>query len=251
MAINIDFLSKMYFAFDDPVPYEVNNNKTIYIKPIKLRDSEFFLGSVGVLSVDKNSVPDPNIISMSYLTFLIEVLCKEQINIDRLVIILKYCLGFEHLDVYVTEKNRYLLVDKKLDIEINHKQFEDIRRIILYQNILHYDDEYINPELKQKMDETDALRNKSIEAPSLERKISIITAHCGLSKREQLEMTLRAHTSLYEEVCGEVEFAAVYPIAVFAGKANTMDHWLRKKKKGRLDGYATSVDEFAKSAGLK
>ena len=53
--------------------------------------------------------------------------------------------------------------------KINQKEFDDIKRIILYQNFPGYDDEYIDPNFKKNMDEKDQLRNKGLISPNSPR----------------------------------------------------------------------------------
>ena len=139
--------------------------------------------------------------------------------------------------------------DNEQDIVIKAKDFDNIRRIILYQNLIHYDDEYINPEIKKMMAEVDAVKNAGIEPPTIERRMAIITAHCGISKQEQMNMTYRSHSLLFEEVYGEVEFETTRPILIYAGKGNEIDHWIFKKKKDKYDGYMTDDDSYAQSMG--
>lgn len=246
--LNISFYEHTYFYFDIPVKYRLAD-KELTIYPISVKDSEFFLSSVPILNVDKNSMSSVEIIQMSYLEFIYKELFKDDANIDRMAIIAKYCFHMESPMVGFDEKNKPYLEDRKLGIKINSKQFEDIRRIILYQNLVHYDDEYINPELKQMMSEVDSVKNIGLESPTIERRIAIITAHCGLSKKEQLEMTYRSHCLLFEEVYGEVEFTTLRPIMLYAGKGNEMEHWIYKKKKGKFDGYITDIDTYANNMG--
>lgn len=250
MTLDFEYIRDVYFAFDEPVPYTVSDKKEILIKPILLKDSMLFLTSCDLLTVDKNSLPSAEIISMSYLEFLFKCLIKDESSLQKLINILVLCLGIKTPRIAKDEFGKLYLIDTNLDIKITGRQFEDIRRIILYQNIPHYDDSYINPDLKKAMDETDLLKNKDREVPTLERKMAIITAHCGIAKKDQMEMTLRAHTMLFEEVCGEVEFTTTRPIAMLSKEsASKMDHWIYKRKKDKLEGYITDVDQYYKSMG--
>ena len=70
VSVDINILSRLYFPFDEPVPYILNKSLSIKIYPISLRNSEFFLSSKDILEIDKNSIPDPKIIQMTYLKFL-------------------------------------------------------------------------------------------------------------------------------------------------------------------------------------
>lgn len=248
-ALNIELYKKAYFYFDKPVEYQLKDNTILYIYPISVQDSEIFLSSMSVISVDKNTSDSVDIIQMSYLDFMYKILFYNKQNIDKFVAILRYCLHMNNPLIGYTENNKPYLEDKELGVKIDYKEFEDIRRIILYQNIIRYDDEYINPEIKKMMAEVDAVRNAGIEPLSIERKIAIITAHCGISKQEQMAMTYRSHCLLFEEVYGEVEFTTTRPIMLYAGKSGDIDHWIYKKKKDKYDGYMTDADKYSKSMG--
>lgn len=250
MKINIDFYKRAYFYFDKPVDYPIKD-KLIKIYPIMVEDSEVFLSSMNILMVDKNSSPSVEIIQMSYLEFIYKVLFQDQTNIDRFMNILKYCLHINSPYIGFDENNKPYLVDKENDILIGPKDFENIKRLILYQNLIHYDDEYINPELKAMMNEIDELKNKGIDSPAIERRIAIITAHCGLSKQEQLKMTYRSHSLLFEEVYGEVEYTTLRPVALLGGNGDKIDNWIYKKKKGKFDGYVTDAEKYSASMGGK
>ena len=248
MKIDIDFYKKAYFYFDKPVDYQIKD-KLIKIYPVAVEDSEVFLSSMNILMVDKNSSPSVEIIQMSYLEFIYKILFQDQTNIDRFVNILKYCLHINSPYIGFNENNKPYLVDKENDILIGPKDFDNIKRLILYQNLIHYDDEYINPELKAAMNEVDELRNKGVDSPNIERRIAIITAHCGLSKKEQLQMTYRSHSLLFEEVYRELEFTTLRPVALFGGNGDKIDNWIYKKKKDKFDGYVTDADKYSASMG--
>ena len=251
MAAAVDFkvLEKIYFQWDEPVDYLINDDVHLSIYPVMVKDSELFLACYDVISIDKDNIPDPKIISMPYLNFMADNLFKEQICIDKFVSLLRICLHWDNARITVDENGFYYLENMDGSIRIDAKKFNEIRRIILYQNIIGYDDEYINPELKAAMAESDALRNRGIEFPSMERKMAIISSHTGITKKEQMEMTYRAHSLLFREVSGEVDFLASWPIFLYAGEANKHDHWIYKKAKGKLDGYITGVNEFAGKIG--
>ena len=254
MAINLDFYREVYFTFDKPAPYKLKCGYELLINPIMLSESLLFLTSYNILDIDKNSANDVEVISMSYLKFLAKrVFPFSDESKQKFINICLLCLGFQYPYVFFDEKDRPILcnIDKdtgKKICEITAKEFDDIKRIILYQNLPDYDDSYINPELKERMDEMDALRNKGLNPPSFERRIAIITSHCGLTKKEQLMMTLRAHTVLFQEVTAEVEYMCTKPIAIYAGKADDV-RWIFKKEKDKFSDYITSVESYNKSMG--
>lgn len=252
MAIDIEVLEKGYFYFDKPVPYKLSDTTHIDITPISVYDSEVFLSSCDILQIDKNALNSVEIIQMSYLDFLLKVMLptdKSGLLLDKLSNIFRLCLGMKTWKLKVKEKQKLSIVAPDDSFEITGKQFDDIKRIILYQNVPHYDDTYIDPDLKKMMGEVDRLKSQGISTPNLERRMAIITAHCGIDKQTLMQYTMRSLQLLFEECAGEVEFTTLRPIMLYAGKAKELEHWIYKKKKDRLDGYVTSVESYNKSMG--
>lgn len=252
MAIDIAVLEKGYFYFDKPVPYKLSDTTHIDITPISVYDSEVFLSSCDILQIDKNALNSVEIIQMSYLDFLLKVMLSTDqsgLMLDKFCNILKLCLGMPDWKIKLNEKKKISILAPDDSFEITGKQFDDIKRIILYQNVPHYDDTYIDPDLKKMMGEVDRLKSQGISTPSLERRMAIITAHCGIDKQTLMQYTMRSLQLLFEECAGEVEFTTLRPIMLYAGKAKELEHWIYKKKKDRLDGYVTSVESYNKSMG--
>lgn len=253
VSVDIDYLTRAYFYFDKPVNYKLDKGE-ILIRPVELQSSEIFLSSVGILNIDKNSIPNPQIIQMSYLQFLAEVVFHKdspslKTNLQQLLNIFILCLDLKAPMIKYNDFKKPYIYDELTGMSITPKQFDEIRQIILYQNIYNYDDSYVNPDLKKSMQEQDELKNRNIETPNLERKIAIITAHSGLPKREQELMTYRSHCVLFDEVCGEVEFTTVRPVALFSDGGKNLEHWIYKHKKDKFDGYIKSVDSYTNSMG--
>ena len=250
VSINLEYLKRTYFYFDEPVNYKLQSGKQIKIYPILLKDSEFFLSSVDLLKIDKNSTPSVEIIQMSYLQFICDVLLNaSNENKQRFLNLLIMCLHKNDLKIYKNDKGKPFLADESFETVITHIDFEDIKRIILYQNFINFNDEYVSPDLKKAILEMDELRYKDIEVPTLERKIAIISSHTGITKKEQLNMTYRSHELLFDEVCGEIDFVTVRPIALYCGKGNDFGHWIYKKKTNKYDNYITSVESYKKKMG--
>lgn len=246
--VNIDLLQRAYFTFDKPVPYKVGNIE-LKIKPIMLTESDIFLASFDILQHDKNSSNDPAIIAMTYLEYMVRVIAEnDELFVDKLSNILYYCLEIIQWHFTLNERGKPVLYDDTHGVEITAKKFDEISRIILYQNILHYDDAYVNPEFRKMMDEVDAVKNFGKEFPTLERKISIITAHTGITKEQQMKMTFREHQGVFEEVTGEVDFLTTRALMLKCDGKHA-EHWIFRNKKNKYDGYITSMGKYQKSFG--
>lgn len=258
-AVKLDFeaLRELYFTYDAPVPYVLKTGDTLLIKPVLLKDSPIFLQSCSLLDIDKNSSSDVEVIQMSYLRYLSDRLLKHQseqiaqISKQGLVNICILCLGMEMPYLAKNENGKVSLCDMKHDgIVITEKEFEDVRRIIMYQNFADYDDEYIAPDLKQAMNATKELKAARFAPIPMERRINIVMAHCGYGKDAITGMTYRAFNSLYEEVVGEVNFMSTWPIALCHGKTKDVGHWIYRERKDKYSEYIKPVDEYAQSLGM-
>lgn len=252
MSVNIDVLKEVFFAHDLSVPYDLRDGNVININPIFVKDSSLFLHSVEILKIDKNALNKVEYIQMKYLQFLFEVIFpQDKIFIKQFVNIVNLCLDLQAARIELDEHNKVYIYDEEKKIKIDAKDFDEISRIIMYQNFYRYDDSYVNPDVQRAMREVDELKGKAYEEISLERKEAIITAHTGISKKDLEEMTYRSFSMLFDEVCGEVEFTTTREIALFAGKGDEIEHWIYKKKKNKMDGYFVTTEQYAKSMGRK
>ena len=249
VPLDLDYLKKTYFYFDKPVDYKLRDGNQIKIYPISVENSEIFLSSINLLTIDKNSLPNPQIIQMSYLQFICDLLINDVILKQKFINILSLCLHINHPFLIRDDLRRPSIIDQEFNISINHRDFDDIKKIILYQNLIHYDDEYIDPDFKKAITEVNELQQSKYETPNIERKIAIISAHTGILKQEQMKMTLRSHSLLFEEVNGEIDFITIRPIALFSGKGNKLEHWIYKNRTNKFDKYITPIDDYKKSIG--
>ena len=252
VSVDINVLQEIYFAHDKPVPHQLRDGNTLNILPVCVQDFAVFYHSVGILKIDKNALNKVEYIQMKYLQFLFEVMFpQDKFYIQQFINIINLCLDLKKAMINADEHGKVYIYDEEKQIKIDAKDFDEISRIIMYQNFYRYDDSYINPDVQRAMREVDELKGKAYEEISLERKEAIITAHTGISKKDLEEMTYRSFSMLFDEVCGEVEFTTTREIALFAGKGDEIEHWIYKKKKNKMDGYFVATEQYAKSMGQK
>ena len=252
VSIDINVLQEIYFAHDKSVPYQLRDGNTLNILPVYVQDFAVFYHSVGILQIDKNALNKVEYIQMKYLQFLFEVMFpQDKFYIQQFINIINLCLDLKKAMINADEHGKVYIYDEEKQIKIDAKDFDEISRIIMYQNFYRYDDSYVNPDVQRAMREVDELKGKAYEEISLERKEAIITAHTGISKKDLEEMTYRSFSMLFDEVCGEVEFTTTREIALFAGKGDEIEHWIYKKKKNKMDGYFVTTEQYAKSMGRK
>lgn len=245
MSVDIELLKLAYFALDEPVPYKLKTGQEILIKPIMVKDSMLFIASVDVLKIDKNSLGSVEAIQASYLKFLQKMIFpSNDIMVQKFLNILDLCLELKGIYLCNDEMER-TFIQTESGIVISAKEFDDIAKIILYQNFPDYDDKYINPDIKKSMQEVDRLKNKDYESPDLERQMGIIESHTGILKEQLLKKTWRSFQILFREVCGEIEFYTTRLAAIAVGAGDKVDHYIFKKRKDKFDGYFVDMDKFS------
>lgn len=245
MSVDIELLKLAYFALDEPVPYKLKTGQEIFVKPIMVKDSMLFMASVDVLKIDKNSLGSVEAIQASYLKFLQKMIFpSNDVMVQKFLNILDLCLELKGIYLCNDEMER-TFIQTESGIVISAKEFDDIAKIILYQNLPDYDDKYINPDIKKSMQEVDRLKNKDYESPDLERQMGIIESHTGILKEQLLKKTWRSFQILFREVCGEIEFYTTRLAAIAVGAGDKVDHYIFKKRKDKFDGYFVDMDKFS------
>lgn len=190
-------------TFDDPVIYKGK----LKIYPITIREYLLFSSIVDVLLIDKDSIPDPSIISMPYMRFLLSSNDNQQ-NAVKLIMLLALCckIDFASVKVYKDEKDRFvirvIIPDEKKDddskkqvdgdfFDIKESDFEEIKAIILEQNMVDIPDYSIQKEIRDKIDEGKRLGGKGREMAGLEDQIVALSVATGISLESIYSLTYR------------------------------------------------------------
>ncbi len=154
--VDIKMLKQNYIDKELPCPYELKCNINLIIQPIKVKDWERF-NDLSILQYNKNAIPDKDIIQMSYLRFLIEVYfgnVKESFEqfTDLIHIVFDTNDRIEFIkDGKNLNKVAMVLIDQNENIgcKITEREFEDIKKIILYQNIYDFSEIEVSEDMKE------------------------------------------------------------------------------------------------------
>ena len=259
--VDIEYLSRKYFAKDKPVEYTLQNQTKLMIYPILVDDWDVFEDNSNILMYDKNSSNEIEIIQMSYLQFLTDVIFYQVENsMVQLDTILKLCLHIEkEIGMAVNEKGKpIIIVDCEIDgdvinggIFISSMDFDNIKRIILYQNLFGYDDEYINPEIKQSIEDYQKLTNGDLEPIPLEDKITFVENKSGLLKEQILKLTYRDLSKRFDMLVEEIE-NVMLRTAELSGNVTfkqKIEPMFRKTKKSKYEDMFTDKSSFDNKVG--
>lgn len=254
--LDVEIITGKYAPLGEPIPY-----KDWLIYPIRMYNYFEWMGCYNILDIDKNSLNDIEIIKMSYLQFLLTQIQHDRSFELKLVYILNMCLGLKddaHItwsikngeanllisDTLVTKSGRKIPDENSMRI-ITAQDFDEIKRIILYQNVIDYSDEYIDPDVKAAMDEYYELKNKDGSSITLEKQIAVVQSANGMTEETIRNMTVRGFQMLFNTIIDKVD----YPINRMAEAQGVkfdhpIEHWAFKKPKDKFSEVFTSFDSF-------
>lgn len=231
--------------------------KGLNIYPITMKDCDKFYDSVQCLMLSKNSLEDVQFLKMSYLRFLLLVSNSELKGFqDKLVTLLQLILQTDNFEITLTDKNRIeIIVEDKFIIR--ERDFDKIKTLISEQNLVDLDDEFINPEVKAKIDEARAFINKrGSKVAGLDQQI--ISYHCisGISYNEIERLTIyqfQKGLARFDHILGaEAIMNARYSGMVEFKDESKLPHWLGHIEDSKKnEGLLLNADKFKNEASNK
>lgn len=233
-------------TFEEAIRY-----KSIEFSTAKIRRYRDFFISSSCLSIKKNRISDINIIKMSYLEFLYSLMTSEDEQQSYAYCamffnIFNICCGLTPDDFsFHFDDNKKLFLTIK-DEKYDKYDFDNMRNIILYQNMPDYDDTYIDPELEQAVNATEKLLSKNVVAPSLEKQITAIVSSSGYKYEEVYDISIRKFLLLIRTIDAKLHYqiyktASLHPYVEFKEQ---IDHWLYERKRSILDGKIMGYNEL-------
>ena len=223
MSIKEEIYKNYYeeLTFDDPIDY-----KGLLLYPVSIRKINKFLQSSSVIRIQKEYIPDKEIIKMSYLKFLMTNIDKEKeeygesLTFDLLALCFMICMRIEEISIrlFVDKDGKAKLILS--GVEIDENEFDYLRKLILYQNLPNYDDELMNPDLKNDLEQADKIKNGGEETEDFEHLIANLVIGTGMNIDDVKNLPIRKfyiigqvmdrklHYSIYKQasVGGFVEF---------------------------------------------
>lgn len=236
---------------EDDIKYKLLCDVEITIQHIKVKDWYMIEPCLNLLKIYKNEIDDPNVIMMSYLDY-IKSICEEESTNMMFSLLITYAIK-ESIGNYggwtkSKNKNVYAITDKDKNVlfYINNKDFEDIKKIILYQNFYNYDDTYINPEIRKAIEKQRKIEMKGYSSPTLEKQKIFVMGKTGFTKDALNNMTYREFSQLYKQKVDEdIYFARnILKSGYSCTIEGTIIHPLFQKEKGALEEILIDADSF-------
>lgn len=225
------------------------------IYPILVEDAELFFKLYWIFSIKKETFASQfdtdaqiKIIKGSNLDIL-ELMCtiKELELADYTTTCLKRGFSLilrqeiKKIKWYYVDDDAHIVLNDSIDIDSD--DFDVIRKIVSYQNIVDYSDKYVNPEIQEELDKINAIKNKQYKPVTLEDRLVAVGILTGYEYSYLCGLTYRRFTKIEKMSFDEQEYIikinALSHGAKF--KDGELEHFLYKKDRG-LIGF-TALDE--------
>lgn len=255
----------MYF-FDKPVPVG-----ELLVYPARVRDYLKFYYSIDCLLENKNRIPDPKIIKMTYLDYIHDLMLKELLDdskdasnsemLNKFYLLMMLMLKIEATQIDFKTDNfnhaeliikGYNVDGKEKDVIINGAMFEQLKNTICEYHLVDLPDEKIQPELEKALEDARVFKNKNNEKMgSLEDQFICIMISTSLKMEDINELTIRKFQKILERVDHKLHYQ-LYKTAEMNGTEfkHKIKHWMSEiqhdKYAGLIVDYDSTVNKFTK-----
>lgn len=223
---------EIYTFYDKPVPY-----KGLLIYPALMSEYIDFHWAVSSLLLDKNSTPDINVISMSYLSYLYYLLKND--DKAPYLLMLKYLLLMVlHIDEKDEDRIKfYELEDGKAYFSIDNKQYDsedliNIKKIIFEQNCISDIDESIQKEVRDAMEKAEEYKMKqnAYKMCSLEEQMICVSISSPYKLEDIYKLTIRKFSKMLQRIDHKLHYQ-IYLNAEMSGMVefknkDAIVHWM-------------------------
>jgi len=251
-----------YYMYDEPVKY-----KNLTIHPALVKDYFKFFYFADCFTLDKNSINDAKVISMSYLDYMyeegayyeyVEFINSSDEKIDYISYvnnkygeerkplvaffdaIMRIVTRDENIKISYgkNKKNKPVIVVN--DEEYNSSDFDEIKNIICEYNTVELPDDTIQKEIRDNMKKARELRSRSnIKMASLEDQIICILISSSLSLDNIYNLPIRKFVKILERVDATLHYK-IYLAASMSGMVEFKDksfikHWMSDLTRNKLD----------------
>ena len=248
-----------YAVFDMPVPY-----KGLMIYPAKIKDYGKFMAYSECLKIEKNLIPDPDIIRMTELEYIFYISGENESKempplflFDRLLSLLLNDNSFDSIKESIYRYNIDESGKPFFTIENQRyysEDFDAIKTIICDQNLIELPDENISKEVRDSLEKARRYKQKRSGAKpaSLEEIIVSLSMASGWELEYIYKMTIRKFIKALEKIDSLIHYK-IYLMASMSGFVEFKDksfikHWLSGSgEKDRYEDVSVDYDSLKKT----
>ena len=223
----LEHIKELYF--DEPIPY-----KELLIYPVTMKDYLEFHWLVSCLLIDKNSIPDINVISMSYLRFLYYNAANNDepyVYMVKMLLCMVLHIDFnEEMNFYVDENDKAFF--KVRGIAYSGSDFDEIVKIIFEQNCITPIDNTIQKEVRDALEKAEEFKMQQTKQKmcSLEEQMICVLISTPLKLEDIYKLTIRKFEKILQRVDAKLHYQ-IYLNASMSGMVKFKDesviqHWM-------------------------
>jgi hypothetical protein len=226
-----------YLTYDLPI-----SHKNIKIYPVTVKDYLLFNVYSQCLTIDKNSIPDPKIISMTYMEYIFRITEENPIDYPYLIWydrLLHMCLKEEDTFEKIEESIKRYRYDKKgkpiftiREETYTSDDFDEIKKIIAEQNLVELIDENISKEVRDSMEKAREFKRKlsGEKTASVEDYIIALSIATGSTLEYIYSLTIRKFIKSIRRMDNLIHYK-IYLASSMSGMVEFKDksfikHWL-------------------------
>ncbi|OPH61718.1 hypothetical protein BC351_00305 [Paenibacillus ferrarius] len=196
----------------------------IKIYPATMENCESFYECVQCLLFEKNRIQDIQVIKMSYLDFLFALIRQNNSLYAKLDKLLSIVLQNQKYDFTYEDSKIGLLIE---GVKLNGYEFEDIKRIILHQNLIQNREDFYDEDMEKELQEAEEFLSRKNGTPAtLEERV--VALHClsGSSFQEIKKYTIFQFNKALERFAIIKNFDVYSALMAENGASKDIQHWL-------------------------
>lgn len=200
---NFNIYRDNYYVNMENIPYKLKGcDYKITIYPIKVKDYILYTWCSTLLSYSKDNINNKDIISMTYLEFLLKYVCRDnEENLNKLYWIFALCLHEKNISISNSNDKIFILDDNNHIVGIiKSSDFDTISKIILSYNDADYQDINVSNEVKKLAEDYVNIKYRDLYNPPFENKKALVCSRLGKTFSEIGEMPLREFTLIYNSI---------------------------------------------------
>ena len=237
-----------YLFYDKPIPY-----KELLIYPATMDRYLDFHFYITCLLLDKNSIPNPEVITMTYLQFMYYMASTTELPyLYMFKELLKMDLHIDNdSDLWFGTDPNGKAIFKIKGIIYNSDDLDKITDIIFLQNSIEHIDDTIQKEVRDAMEKAKVYKMKQNEYKmcSLEDQMVCVLISTSLKFEDINKLTIRKFSKILERVDYKLHYE-IYLSAEMSGMVkfkdeNKIKHWMADlTKSDKYEDVKVDADEM-------